>query len=106
MEANKHEMKVGMERYDSPQNPFRIVPGLMVHLKCQKMGGGSNINLGLVDRMEGEDYIKLSRTDSYDGENHWIPLSWVNKSDDNAIFLNVTEKEFYDGLLDQCPYKE
>lgn len=105
METYKNqELEQGMERYNSPENPYKIVPGLMVHPKSNENGGTSGKHFGTVDHMEGEDYIRLSRSDSFDGEHHWIPLSWVKNVDENSVFLNVTEKEFYDELLDECPY--
>ncbi|WP_406697910.1 DUF2171 domain-containing protein [Singulisphaera sp. Ch08] len=53
---------------------------------------GSCGNLvGKVDRVEG-DQIKLTKSDSPDGEHHMIPLSWVAKVHDH-VHLSKTCNE-------------
>ena len=47
--------------------------------------------IGKVDHVEG-DSIKLTKTDSSDGQHHKIPLSWVAKVHDH-IHLNKDHKE-------------
>jgi hypothetical protein len=40
-----------------------------------------------VDHLEGEDRIKLTRDDSFDGKHHYIPTRWVDHVD-NTVHLN------------------
>ncbi|MBB5577905.1 MULTISPECIES: DUF2171 domain-containing protein [Rhizobium] len=44
-----------------------------------KAADGSRV--GIVDHMEGSDRIKLTKSDSPDGQHHLIPLDWVNHVD-------------------------
>lgn len=43
--------------------------------------GSDGAPVGTVDHMEGEDRIKLTKSDSADGMHHYIPLSWVDHVD-------------------------
>ena len=43
--------------------------------------------VGRVDHLEGSDRIKLTKTDSPDGQHHFIPLSWVDHVDQH-VHLN------------------
>ena len=55
------------------------------HLQVKDMNGE---HVGTVDHLEGEQ-IKLTRTDSSDGQHHYLPLSQVESMDDVAVYLNV-----------------
>lgn len=80
-----------------------IRPGIMVHAKGPgKMGGAVGVHVGTVDHLEG-DYIKLTRKDSDDERHHWIPLSWVDRVDDKAVYLEKTKEEFESDRLDEFP---
>lgn len=82
----------------------KIKPDLMVHVRGNTtMEGAHGAHVGTVDKLEGSRYIKLKKADSRDGEHHWIPLSWVERVDSQAIYLNRTEVEFFDGLLNTGP---
>lgn len=75
----------------------------MVHAKGEgEMGGSAGVHVGTVDHMDG-DFIKLKKSDSSDGKHHWLPLSWVEKTDGKTVFLNKTQKEVINGLLDEAP---
>jgi hypothetical protein len=50
--------------------------------------------VGKVDRVEG-DRIKLTKSDSPDGQHHFIPMSWVAKVHDH-IHLTKDHKEVQD----------
>jgi hypothetical protein len=50
------------------------------HMEVICSNGGP---FGKVDHVEG-DYIKLTKTDSPDGQHHWIPLSWVARVDEHV----------------------
>ncbi|GGO23965.1 DUF2171 domain-containing protein [Deinococcus humi] len=49
-------------------------------------------HVGTVDHLEG-DRVKLTRSDSSDGQHHYVPLSQVESMDDVAVYLNVTREE-------------
>ena len=55
------------------------------HLQVKDMNGE---HVGTVDHLDGEQ-IKLTRTDSSDGQHHYLPLSQVESMDDVAVYLNV-----------------
>ena len=51
---------------------------LMVHAKGEaSMQGAPGVHLGTVDHIDGEKYIKLTKSDSPDGQQQWIPVNWV-----------------------------
>ena len=50
----------------------------MVHAKGEaSMQGAPSVHLGTVDHIDGEKYIKLTKSDSPDGQQQWIPVNWV-----------------------------
>ena len=54
--------------------------------------GSDGTHLGTVDHLEGQDRIKLTRTDSDDGQHHFIPTDWVDHVDQH-VHLNMTTEE-------------
>ena len=81
-----------------------IKSGQMVHAKSEgQIGGAGGKQVGTVDRADGEKFIKLKSNDSTDGKNHWIPLGWVEKVDDKAVYLNKTQEEFRRDQLNELP---
>jgi len=81
-----------------------IKSGLMVYAKTDgQIGQASGKQVGTVDRLEGEHYIKLKSNDSTDGKHHWIPLGWVERTDGKAVYLNKTQEEFRRGQLNEFP---
>lgn len=81
-----------------------IKPGLMVHAKGEgQMNDAMGKHVGTVDHIDGEQYIKLQKNDSSDGNHHWIPLSWVDHVDEKAVYLNQSEDEFRAGQFDSFP---
>lgn len=44
--------------------------------------------VGKVDHLEGQDAIKLTRSDDENNEHHVIPLSWVSEVKDEQVILN------------------
>ncbi|WP_309572093.1 DUF2171 domain-containing protein [Deinococcus sp.] len=55
------------------------------HLQVKDKNGE---HAGTVDHIDG-DRLKLTRTDSADGQHHYVPLSQVESMDDVAVYLNV-----------------
>jgi hypothetical protein len=55
------------------------------HMQVKDVNGE---HVGTVDHLEG-DRLKLTRTDSPDGQHHYVPLSQVESMDEVAVYLNV-----------------
>lgn len=52
--------------------------------------------MGIVDHMEGEDHIKLAKSDPESGgQHHLIPLSWVKEVKENKVILSKTKDEVH-----------
>ena len=49
-------------------------------------------HVGTLDHLDG-DRIKLTRSDSSDGQHHYVPLSQVESMDNVAVHLNITREE-------------
>ncbi len=49
--------------------------------------------VGKVDHLEGQNSIKLTRSDDENNEHHLIPLSWVSEIKDGSVVLNKTAEE-------------
>ena len=54
--------------------------------------GADGVHVGTVDHVDG-DRIKLTKSDSSDGQHHYVPLSQVESMDNVAVYLNVTREE-------------
>ena len=65
--------------------------------------GASDTLIGIVDKVEGGKYIKLTKQNSPDREHHWLPVDWVRAVDERAVFLNKTVDEAAAQWLDQEP---
>lgn len=50
--------------------------------------------VGKVDHLEGQDAIKLTRSDD---EHHVIPLSWVSEVKDEQVILNKNSEDVRNG---------
>nr|WP_318383759.1 DUF2171 domain-containing protein [uncultured Enterobacter sp.] len=51
-------------------------------------------HVGIVDHLEGEDKIKLAKSDPQaGGVHHYIPLSWVDKVQGSEVILNKNKEE-------------
>ena len=48
---------------------------------------------GKVDHLEGQDAIKLTRSDDENNEHHVIPLSWVSEIKDEQVILNKNSED-------------
>lgn len=48
----------------------------------------SGRHLGTVDSVDG-DVIKLTRTDSGDGQHHYVDIKWVDKIEENRAWLSA-----------------
>ncbi|WP_407570482.1 DUF2171 domain-containing protein [Deinococcus altitudinis] len=59
------------------------------HLQVKDVNGE---HVGTVDHIEGEQ-LKLTKTDSTDGQHHYVPLSQVESMDEVAVYLNVAHTE-------------
>ena len=55
--------------------------------------GSDGMHVGTVDHMEGQDRIKLTRSDPDAGsQHHYIPMGWVDHVDDQ-VHLSMTAKD-------------
>ncbi|ADV68352.1 DUF2171 domain-containing protein [Deinococcus maricopensis] len=61
------------------------------HLQVKDVNGE---HVGTVDHLEG-DRIKLTRTDSRDGQHHYIDLSDVRSADDVAVYLDKARDQLH-----------
>jgi len=57
--------------------------------------GSCGTRVGVVDHVEGES-IKLTKSDSKDGQHHFIPTAWVDRVD-NEVHLKKNSKEAEQG---------
>lgn len=53
--------------------------------------------VGKVDHLEGQDAIKLTRSDDENNEHHVIPLSWVSEVKDEQVILNKNSEDVRNG---------
>ena len=85
-------------------NISNVRPDMEVNAKTSGQTGESTCDcIGTVDHMDGERYIKLKKSDSPDGKHHWIPIDWVDKIENNQIYLNKTEQEVQIEKFDSYP---
>ncbi|MEG3132680.1 DUF2171 domain-containing protein [Rouxiella sp. T17] len=51
-------------------------------------------HVGIVDHLDGEDKIKLAKSDpEAGGKHHLIPISWVKDVDDNKVVLSKSKSD-------------
>lgn len=63
------------------------------HLQIKDVNGE---HVGTVDHLDG-DRIKLTKSDSPDGQHHYINLSDVRSVDDVAVYLNKAHSDLQMG---------
>lgn len=51
-----------------------------------EVSGPEGRHLGTVDSIDG-DVIKLTRSDSADGQHHYVDVKWVDRIEDNRAYL-------------------
>ena len=54
--------------------------------------GSDGQHVGTVDHLQGQNAIKLTKTDSPDGKHHNIPLTWVDHIDEH-VHLNKSSQD-------------
>jgi hypothetical protein len=54
--------------------------------------GSDGERVGTVDRLDGDDMIKLAHTDSPDGKHHYLAVDLVDRIDEQ-VHLSVTAEE-------------
>ena len=54
--------------------------------------GSDGEHVGTVDHLEGDDMIKLTQTDSPDGQHHYLSADFVDRVDEH-VHLNITAAE-------------
>jgi len=53
--------------------------------------GADGAHVGTVDHMDGTSRIKLTKSDSDDGQHHLIPLDWVDHVDEHVHLTKNAE---------------
>mgnify|MGYP001770896445 CR=1 FL=1 len=67
----------------------QIKEHMMVHALGEgSMNGVAGVHIGTVDYVDG-DQIILTKNDSPDGQHHAIPVSMVDRVENNTVFLNA-----------------
>lgn len=62
--------------------------------------GADGEHVGVVDRVESEDAIKLTRDDpAANGHHHVIPSSWVSSVDDH-VHLSVSSDDVFENWIE------
>lgn len=59
--------------------------------------------IGVVEKVEGSEYLKLKKENGLDQRPFWIPVSWVEQTDTNGIYLSKLEDEIRGGMFDSLP---
>lgn len=85
---------------DQNADAGQITERLAKDLKARLDQGGEHLqvrdrngeHVGTLDHLDG-DRIKLTKSDSSDGQHHYVPLSQVESMDNMAVHLNVTREE-------------
>lgn len=84
-----------------------IKPDMLVHARNpgdpSPAGGAPVVQVGTVDHLDGDRWIKLARRDADDGRHHWIPLDWVERADEKGVFLSKSADEFKRERADEPP---
>lgn len=50
--------------------------------------GSDGAHVGTVDHMEGDEQVKLTRSDSTDGQHHFLPIDMIDRVD-QKVHLKV-----------------
>lgn len=61
------------------------------------------VNIGTVERVEANGYVKLAKNDDLDGREHWFPIDWVESVDGEMVCLNQCADKAMAELIDQLP---
>ncbi|MGA7934788.1 MAG: DUF2171 domain-containing protein [Kovacikia sp.] len=82
----------------------RIKKRLMVQARnpgCSQ--GPCVIMIGVVEHVENDQYIKLTEDDSPDGLQHWFPIDWVERVDEEIVYLNRSADKAMSELMNELP---
>ncbi len=63
------------------------------HIKPNLKVLAKGVKVGSVDTVDG-NFLKLNRKDADDKSHHWIPLDWIEKIDEHAVFLNHSAADY------------
>ena len=61
--------------------------------------GPSVINIGRVERVEPNGYIKLAQNDALTSGDHWFPMDWVESVSNGVVCLNQPADKAISELL-------
>jgi hypothetical protein len=65
--------------------------------------GPCMVNIGTVERVEGNGYIKLIKNDDIDGRDHWFPADWIESVGEEMVCLDRCADQAMAELLDELP---
>jgi hypothetical protein len=65
--------------------------------------GSDGSRVGTVDHLEGDNFIKLTKNDSPDGEHHWLNREWVQSIDGDTLRLSMAADEVPDHWYNENP---
>jgi hypothetical protein len=91
------------------QSPKKLdLSQIKQHLRVQARNPGCmhspcEIQIGVVDSVEKNQYIKLTKDDSIDGRYHWFPVDWVETVDEQAVYINKSADKAMAELMDRLP---
>lgn len=63
--------------------------------------GTDGSELGLVDHLDGENSIKLTRDEQ--GKHHWIPIGWVSGVDNGRVTIDRAVNQAREEWSDSNP---
>ena len=75
------------------KGPSEGVSGIKEHMEVYASCGKK---VGVVDHLEGSS-IKLTKSDSSDGQHHFIPTAWVGRVHENHVHLTKNSAETESG---------
>lgn len=58
--------------------------------------GSDGKHVGTVDHAEGQDRVKLTKSDSPNGEHRYLSWDWVDRVEGETVHLNMTANELAD----------
>jgi len=61
------------------------------------------VKIGTVEGVEDNGYIKLAKDDTPDGFEHWFPIDWVERVDEETVYLNQPADKAMAGLINELP---
>jgi len=82
----------------------KIKTNLTVNARNPGMNQGPCVvKIGTVEWVEENGFIKLAKDDAPDGFEHWFPIEWVERVDEETVYLNQPADKAMAGLINELP---